>query len=538
MAHVTCGIYLAHLLEAYGVTHVFGIPGVHNVEVYRGLWQTKIRHISPRHEQGAGFMADGYARATGRPGVAFVITGPGLTNIATAMGQAYADSVPMLVISTVNRRHELSLGRGFLHEMPNQRNLSAGLTAFTHTLQRAEEMPEVLAAAFAVFESSRPRPVNIEIPIDVIEQTIDMPESVLRRRPIAGPGPDARALADVAMLLASAKRVMILAGGGAANAGAELQKLAHALQAPVQLTTNARGLLPPDHPLLGDWVVGYDEGRTLMNSADIVLAIGTEIGETDYGFYASQPFTVETKLVRIDIDPRQIAVGPAASLGLVADAKAAMTALNALLATAPHAADMAWVRATLARCAELAARTREPEDPLYDSMAAAIRSATGNPILVGDSTKPAYRAQLRYRAPAPRSFFAAGTGFGTLGYALPAAIGAKLACPDRAVIALMGDGGVQFTLPELISAVEARAGIAVLIWNNHGYGEIRDFMVSKEIAPIGVDPTPPEFAGIAAAMGIDYVRVHSLSDLANALQKHGPSAVLPLVIEARPGLTF
>ena len=167
MPTMATGVALAHLLEAHGVRHVFGIPGVHNVEFYRGLWDTKIRHISPRHEQGAGFMADGYARATGKPGVAMVITGPGLTNIATAMGQAYGDSVPLLVFSSVNQRHELGLGKGYLHEMPNQRNLSAGLTAFSHTLLRPDELPEVLRAAFAVFNSSRPRPVHIEIPIDV-----------------------------------------------------------------------------------------------------------------------------------------------------------------------------------------------------------------------------------------------------------------------------------------------------------------------------------------------------------------------------------
>ena len=179
----TCGELLVGLLEAYGIDTVFGIPGVHTVELYRGLPDTGLRHITPRHEQGAGFMADGYARACGRPAACFIITGPGLTNIATALGQAYADSVPALVISSVNNSHELGLGEGRLHELPSQRNLMAGLTAFSHTLLRPDELPEVLARAFGVFHGARPRPVHIELPLDVITAPADH----VRRQPCSEP---------------------------------------------------------------------------------------------------------------------------------------------------------------------------------------------------------------------------------------------------------------------------------------------------------------------------------------------------------------
>jgi acetolactate synthase I/II/III large subunit len=537
MTDVTCGILLAHLLKAHGVDTVFGIPGVHNVEVYRGLHQTGIRHISPRHEQGAGFMADGYARASGKPGVAFVITGPGLTNIVTAMGQAYADSMPMLVVSTVNRRHELGFGRGFLHEMPNQQALAAGVSAFSHRLQRADELPEVLAAAFAVFESGRPRPVNLEIPIDVIEQKVALPSEVRRRAVLARPAPAPDGIAAAVAALSKAKRVMIIAGGGAVGAAAEIQQLAERLQAPVQLTVNGRGLLPSGHPLLGDWTMSYMDGRAVMNSADAVLAIGTEFGETDYGFYAPEPFAVRTApgsqgLIRIDIDPRQIAVGPAPTIGLVGDARLAVSALNTGLAAGPaRQADAAWTSQSLAAIAKIGHRSREPEDSTYDALLTTIKEAAADPILVGDSTKPAYRAQLRYRSGSPRSLFCAGTGFGTLGFALPAAIGAKLAMPGRAVIVLAGDGGLQFTLSELASAREAGAGIAVIVWNNHGYREIKDFMVAKEIAPIGVDPPPPDFVRVAEAMGIPALRPTTIAAVADALRNHGPKAKLPLLLE-------
>src|ERR1044072_9039656 len=169
----TCGEVLVKLLEAYGVELIFGIPGVHTVELYRGLPATKIRHITPRHEQGAGFMADGYARVSCKPGVCFIVTGPGMTNILTAMGQAYADSLPMLVISAVNRTEHLGMGEGRLHELPSQRGLVAGVSAFSHTLLKPQQLPDVLARAFALFAAARPRPVHIEIPTDVIAHEAD-----------------------------------------------------------------------------------------------------------------------------------------------------------------------------------------------------------------------------------------------------------------------------------------------------------------------------------------------------------------------------
>ncbi|MEZ5925975.1 MAG: 5-guanidino-2-oxopentanoate decarboxylase [Hyphomicrobiaceae bacterium] len=533
MPTMATGVALAHLLEAHGVRHVFGIPGVHNVEFYRGLWDTKIRHVSPRHEQGAGFMADGYARATGKPGVAMVITGPGLTNIATAMGQAYGDSIPLLVLSSVNQRHELGLGKGYLHEMPNQRNLSAGLTAFSHTLMRPDELPEVLRAAFAVFHSARPRPVHIEIPIDVgvarqdwsIDGVGDLPS-----RPAADPA----ALDRLSQRLATASRVVIVCGGGASGAADGIRALAERLEAPVVMTTNARGIVPPDHPLCTDFAVAKDAGRRLVDEADFVLAIGTEFGETDYEFYAVGPFDPKPPMARIDVDPRQIAIGPRLAEAVVADARLAVEGLLARLGTDKGKHDAAWTERTVTRMAEIARTAREPEDPFYDAFLSAIRSTLGDPILVGDSTKIAYRATLTYRGSSPRSFFGAATGFGTLGYALPAGIGAKIANPDRPVVVLTGDGGIQFTLPELMSAREAKAGIIVIVWNNNGYREIRDYMVSKEIKPVAVDIGPPDFAKTAEAAGVGYARPKSLGEFEKVLQKHGAKAEIPLLIETGP----
>ncbi|WP_277420205.1 thiamine pyrophosphate-binding protein, partial [Pseudomonas viridiflava] len=213
----TCGEFLVKQLQAWSVDTVFGIPGVHTVELYRGLPSSSIRHITPRHEQGAGFMADGYARVSGKPGVCFIITGPGMTNILTAMGQAYADSIPMLVISSVNERSRLGLGNGYLHELPDQRAMVAGVSAFSHTLMDVDELADVLDRAFVVFDSQRPRPVHIELPLDIITASADHLQ-VRPRKVVARPAPDPAAIHEVAERLQKAQKPLLLLGGGCVDA--------------------------------------------------------------------------------------------------------------------------------------------------------------------------------------------------------------------------------------------------------------------------------------------------------------------------------
>ncbi len=196
--------------------------------------------------------------------------------------------------------------------------------------------------------------------------------------------------------------------------------------------------------------------------------------------------------------------------------------------------DAAWAKTTVAKMSEIARTAREPEDPFYDEFLDTIRATLGDPIVVGDSTKIAYRATLTYRGSSPRSFFGAATGFGTLGFALPAGIGAKIAKPERPVVVISGDGGIQFTLPELMSAKEAKAGVIVIVWNNNGYREIKDWMVSKEIKPVAVDIGPPDFGKTAEASGIGYARPKSLVELGKVLAKHGAKSDVPLLIETGP----
>lgn len=522
----TCGEFLVRQLAAWGVDTVFGIPGVHTVELYRGLPDSGIRHITPRHEQGAGFMADGYARASGRPGVCLVISGPGLTNILTAMAQAYADSVPMLVISSVNERARLGHGAGYLHELPGQRNLIAGVTAFSHTLLDVDGLPAVLARAFAVFEGERPRPVHLELPLDIITAAAD--HLALAPRPLlARPEPAAALLDRAAARLQGAERPLLLIGGGCQGAAAEVRALAAALDAPTATTINAKGLLPPGHPLALGSNQALPPVRALAREADVILAVGTELGETDYDVVFDGGFQLGGDLIRIDLDPRMLVANQQPWLGLVGDAQAALRGLlerlpaRELDPTSPGAGRTAAAQAALAE--ELAGWAHFRA--LFERLQAALPDAR----YVGDSTQPVYAGNHLVELDGPRRWFNASTGYGTLGYGLPAALGARLAEPTRPVICLVGDGGLLFTLNELASAVEARIGIVVLLWNNQGYGEIRRYMERRDITPLGVDLLTPDFIALARAFGCAAERARDLDQLQELLAT--APADRPLLIE-------
>jgi len=533
----TCGEALVTLLETYGVEYVFGIPGVHTVELYRGLVDSSIRHVTPRHEQGAGFMADGYARVTGKPGVCFIITGPGMTNIATAMAQAYADSIPMLVISSVNARSHLGNGDGRLHELPSQREVFDGLAAFSHTLLDAAELPQVLARAFAVFESARPRPVHIEIPLDVIVSPANATKAAPAVR-AAKPAAHPAALASAVDLLADARRPLILAGGGAAHAAVELRELAARLQAPVALTTNAKGLLPGADPLLIGSTQSLPPTRAMIREADVVLAVGTELGETDYDVLFDGGFAIDGKLIRIDIDAQQVMRNARPDVAIVGDARETLSALSTRLherEVLPASPDWGAARVTTVRDAIFANcdAAMRSQKRLIDTIVHALPGV----IIAGDSTSPVYAGNFLHDAPAPRSWFNSSTGYGTLGYGLPAAIGAKLAARERPVVCLIGDGGLQFTLPELASAVEARVPVIVLLWNNFGYGEIRKYMDQRDISPVGVDIYTPDFMALARAFGCEAASVDDPQAL-DAQLRRAVSREVPTVIEVREAAWF
>jgi len=495
---ITVGQALVAGLAARGVQVVFGIPGVHTVELYRGLAGSSIRHVTVRHEQGAAFAADGYARVSGRPGVAFVITGPGLTNALTAMAQARADSVPMLVISGVNRRASLGLGLGLLHELPDQAGLVAALCP-SRQITTAGDVGPVLDWAFATLATGRPGPVHIEVPTDVMPLPCpDLPDpAALPIRAL----PDAAALARAAALLDAADRVVILAGGGARAAEGPLLALACALDAPVVQTANARGLLH-GHPLAVPGSMSLDATRALIAPGVQVLAVGTELGPTDYDMYVRGGLPDLSGMIRIDVCADQLARLPAA-LTLQGDAGAVLSALRVRPRIGDGAARAAGAR-TAAR-AELAGLN--PAMPAQLAMVEAIRAALPGAIIVGDSTQPVYAANLFYDHDRPGGWFNAATGFGALGFGPGAAIGAALAAPGTPVVCLIGDGGLQFSPGELRTAVDEALPITFVVWNNAGFREIAEAMAGAGAQVIGCTPSPLRMGPFAAACDLPFTSV-------------------------------
>ena len=248
---LTCGELLVQWLEYYGVETVFGIPGVHTVELYRGLPNTNIRHVTPRHEQGAGFMADGYYRASGKVGVCFIITGPGMTNIMTAMAQALADSIPMLVISSVNKVKDTGSGEGHLHELHDQQGMISKVALTSKTIWQPESLPKVIAEAFALFNGARPGPVHIQLPIDVITADASHVAKPPKLNAVANseastnnlslpqvtrPLPNPTQLDLIVQSLQTAKNPVILYGGGCVDVDQDAQRLAELIDAPTALS--------------------------------------------------------------------------------------------------------------------------------------------------------------------------------------------------------------------------------------------------------------------------------------------------------------
>ncbi len=521
---MTLGEYLVKLLENYGVDTVFGIPGVHTVDMYRGLAGSKIRHITPRHEQSAGFMADGYARACGKPGVALLITGPGLTNALTAMGQAYADSIPMLVISAVNHMGKIGHGEGELHESPNQSQMAAQVSASSFRVNVPADLPKAIARAFAQFEAARPRPVHIEIPVDLFGANAD--DLPLNRAANILPARPARAAMEQAITLCqNAKSPVIFLGGGCRKNAEIAVELAERLDAPTVMTINARGIIPAGHPLEISASPSLNAIRDLANNADLVLAFGTEMGRTDYNVFEREPFAVKAPLIRCDIDPIQMVRNTACDVALVGDAGEAM---HDLLAGLKPSRNNGAARAATARKAALAEQPDKYQKLI--TLLETLQNTVPDAYIIGDSTQLSYAGNMYFPVNSTARWYNSACGFGALGYALPASIGAKVAAPNTPVICLAGDGGLQFTIAELGAAMEIAGPFIVICWNNNGYGEIKSAMQNRNVTPIGVDLHTPDFVMLAKSYGMEATHAVTLKHLKTALQKAIKSRI-PTLIE-------
>jgi len=526
MPTITCGEATMRLLADYGVDTVFGVPGVHTLDFCRGLLDGSIHHVQARNEQGAGFMADGYARSTGRPGVALVISGPGVTNALTAVGQSYADSIPVLLLSSETDSSTHGKGWGALHEIPDQRAVTEPLTAMSLRASTPDDVPELVAQAYGVFSSQRPRPVHISVPIDVLAMPVEEGSWTVRTLPgRAQPHPDDVAAA-VAMI-AAAERPMVMVGGGAVEASEPIRALVEDLNAPVIASNSGKGIVADDHPLSLTASTVRPEVQRLIGTADLVIAIGTELAETD-SFIDRLP--INGQLLRIDIDPRKINDQYPADLGIVADASSTVASIVSSDAFAANARGRDDVAAELGAIrVEVHGNMTESERRHHRLLVALFHGLPEDTVYMGDICQLVYTGAYAFPVREPRRWSYA-AGFCTLGCGLPNAIGAAFAMPGTPIVCLAGDGGVMFTVQELIVAAEEGLGLPVIIWDNNGLKQIQDDMLARDIPLVGVTGRNPDFVKLAEALGCDGVIAssldHAVAEVNAGFAKDRPTVII------------
>jgi thiamine pyrophosphate-dependent acetolactate synthase large subunit-like protein len=529
----TGGEWIVAALAAEGVRHVFGLPGIHNLAVYDALLrQSTIAHVLTRHEQGAGFMADGYARASGRPGVVLVTTGPGATNALTPLVEAHASSQPILLLMSDVPSALVGAGVGALHEVPNQIECFRPVCRWAEALRDAGEIPGAVQGAFHLFRTGRPGPIALSIPTDYLSASIPgrlTPAGAGRRPPC-----DPSLLDQAAARLGRARRPLVIAGGGviAADAAGELQALARRLGAPVVTTVMGRGAISEADPL---WLGVLPNGRATaeaLAAADVVLAVGCRFAHrSTRGLLLQLAFRPEQALIHLDLDPAVFGRLHLPTLGLAGDARDGLRGLLAALPPAEPAPE--WDRAALAR----ARAARSPRyTPLMAGLLRSLREALpADGIAVCDQTGLNYWMEWYFPVYEPRTFLYP-IGSATLGYAVPAALGAKLARPERAVVAVVGDGGLLFTVGELATAVKYRLPVVYVVLNDQDYGAIR-YLQARLYGRTGEHALAgPDLPALARAFGLEAFRAADPDDLARALDKAlahpGPTLIeVPVAID-------
>jgi acetolactate synthase-1/2/3 large subunit len=529
---MTGGQAIVEALRTHGVTTIFGIPSVHTLPIYDALYDAAdMQLIVPRHEGAATAMADGYARATGRAGVCLTSTGPGAANSCGAMLEAYGASSRVLHITSQIPTEFLDRGKGFLHEAPGQLRMLEPLTGYRRRITAVEDIPALLQQAFIALQAQRPRPALIELPIDLqstlAEVTLEPPGAL----PLAQPDPTV--IAGAVELLRRAQRPILWAGGGVINAGAssELTRLAERLSAPVLTTASGRGAVPEDHPLcLGNFATS-SQIRDFTASCDVMLALGTRFSASATGRWTLR---IPRNLIHVDLDEANFGLNYAARVSILADAKAALQALNARLegplAGEHHVAEITELRAQV----RSAARSRLGQQAsVMDSIRATLERQA---IIVRDSTIPAYywgnRLLEIYQ---PRTSISP-HGSVAIGLALPLALGAKAGRPDRQVVVIQGDGGLMLHATELATAVQYRLNVVILLFNDLGYGILRRIQ-DRDYGGrrIGVDLHAPDFVPFAESFGAAAFRVTHPSQVDQALEQ-ALSCGKPALIELQlPG---
>ena len=525
---MTGGQALVTALQGEGVDTIFGLPGVQLDGAFDALFdvQDRIRVVHPRHEQATAYMADGYARTTGKMGVCLVVPGPGLLNAMAGLSTAYACNSPVLCVTGQIQSDLIEFGRGLLHEIPNQLGMVRSVTKHAARATTPEAIPALVREAIGHLRTGRTRPVEIEIPPDTLFAEAEV-------APLAPAAPRQRSAGDpelierAAKLLGASERPLIFAGGGVLGAEAwdELTALAETLQAPVVMSANGKGALSDRHHLAQSTI----GGMALLPEADVVLAVGTRFVD---------PATAKWKLapgrtvIQLDVDPTEIGRNYPVAVGIEADAKAGLAALTGRVA--------AYNRSRSSREAELAALKRDVAERVnavqpQAGFALAIRAELPDEgILVSEMTQIGYWSNVGYPVYRPRTFITPGYQ-GTLGYGFPTALGAKVGNPDLPVVSVNGDGGFGFALAELSTMARHNIAATVLVFNDSAYGNVRRIQQEQMRGRlIASDLQNPDFLKLAESFGIAGRRTETPDGLRAALRESF-AANQPTLIEIPVG---
>ena len=531
MPRMTGGKAVVESLKREGVEFVFGVPGVQIMHIFDAFYgEPEIRLLTVRHEQTAIYMADGYSRVKGKPGVGLVVPGPGVQNASAALGTAYACSSPVLLIAGQVESYNLGQDKGALHEINDQLDVIRPVTKWCRRVMSVTDIPGAIHEAMHQMSTGRPRPTEIEIPWDVLGNTAEVttvPAGVFPRAV-----PHREEVSRAAHLLLSAKRPFIWAGGGAilSDASAELVELARALGAPVATTAEGKGVISEDHPLsLGAAYYGFGAARWAAEKADVLLAVGTRLT------WLMRPGTelkAPQKLIHLDADPAVIGKNFPAEVAMVADAKAGLKALIEEIRRKKASKDVRepWPQAELMEFREKHRRWLEEKAPLQRDIIMTLRQELpDDAILVAGVTNIGYWCNLAYPVRSPRTFLTS-SYFATLGYAFPTALGAKVAAPDRPVVCVVGDGGFMYACAELATAVRYGINLITLVFTDNAFGSTKsDQQINFQGRVLGTDLNNPDFAKLAELFGVKGMKADP-DQLGRALRE-ALEARQPVVIE-------
>jgi acetolactate synthase-1/2/3 large subunit len=523
MARMSGAEALVALLVRDGVRVVFGLPGVQIMDALDAIYRDKkIRWISTRHEQTAAYMAFGYAMTTGKIGTAMVLPGPGALNTVAAIGTAYSASAPVLLISGQIESQHMGFHRGVLHELDEQIDIFRYLTKYCGRATRAEGIPDILCQALRQLKTQRPRPAEIEVPYDLWSKKGEMTfTSTERLEPIP---PEPEDIKKIAATMVNARRPMILAGRGAVKASVarEITQLAERLRAPVVMTPEGQGLIPCDHPFYGGnftlWL------NPFFKEADAILVVGSRLrasGSTQLNL------KYEQKVIQIDCDAGELGRNHRIETGISADAG---LTLKALLQTFSSRTASRWQEAEVARLRGRLKNKLEKAAPLQMSIIKTMHEALGdNGIIVPDVTNLGYWCDITYPVNRIMSYVDS-SYFGTLGFAFPTALGAKIGNPDRAVVAICGDGGFPYASAELATAVQEKINVVTLIFRDNAYGTVsgiqRQQFGGRYIGNKLHNPDYVQFAEAFGAMGMRVEKHEELGKkLSEALEANRPALI-------------